>query len=277
LNIAVIGASGFIGLEVVKILSKNKKINIIGTYNKCRIFSKKKIIYKKLDIYKKKKNFYKYLGYPEIVINLCWSGLSNYKSEHHIEEELNAQKFFVKNLVSNGLKNIFISGTCYEYGKKKGELNEKMTANPKSSYSMAKNYLRKYVFSLKKIYKFNLIWGRIFYVYGKIRTRTTLYSKILDSFKKKKIFEVQGKLVRDYLNVHELSEYIVKLSLKKRDIGIINICSGRGISVRKIVRKISNIEKVKPVIKYVDNNLHNPYESEKYWGSNKKLKLHLNK
>ena len=55
MNIAVIGASGFIGLEVVKILSKNKKINIIGTYNKCRIFSKKKIIYKKLDIYKKKK------------------------------------------------------------------------------------------------------------------------------------------------------------------------------------------------------------------------------
>ena len=57
MNIAVIGASGFIGLEVVKILSKNKKINIIGTYNNFRIFSKKKIIYKKLDIYKKKKTF----------------------------------------------------------------------------------------------------------------------------------------------------------------------------------------------------------------------------
>jgi hypothetical protein len=129
-------------------------------------------------------------------------------------------KNFIKNLVSNGLKNIFISGTCYEYGKKDGELNEKMRINPKTSYAVAKNYLRKYVLGLRKKYKFNLIWGRIFYVYGKIKSRKTLYSSILDSFKKKKKLEVQGELIRDYLSVQELSKYIVELSLKRKNIVI---------------------------------------------------------
>lgn len=70
MKIAVIGATGFIGSEVVKILLKNKKINIIGTYNKSITSKKNRIIYRKLDIYKRKNNFYKYLDYPEVVINL---------------------------------------------------------------------------------------------------------------------------------------------------------------------------------------------------------------
>ncbi len=274
MKIAVIGATGFIGSEVVKILLKNKKINIIGTYNKSIISKKNRIIYRKLDIYKRKNNFYKYLDYPEVVINLSWSGLPNYNSNHHIKKELKAQKYFIKNLIKNGLKNIFISGTCYEYGKKDGELNEKMKINPKRPYALAKNYLRKYVISLKKKYKFNLIWGRIFYVYGKIKSRKTLYSSIVDSYKKQKKLEIQGELVRDYLSVQELSRYIVELSLKRKNIEIINICSGKGISLKKIVKKISNIEKIKPIIKLI-KNFNNPYESEKYWGSNKKIRFYL--
>lgn len=276
MKIAVIGATGFIGSEVVKILLKSKKNNIIGTYNKSIILKKKRIIYKKLDIYKRKKNFYKYLDCPDIVINLSWSGLPNYNSSHHIKKELKAQKFFIKNLIENGLKNIFVAGTCYEYGKKNGELNERMTADPKTSYAVSKNYLRKYIFLLKKKYDFNLTWGRIFYVYGKIKTRKTLYSSILDSFKKKKILEVQGRLIRDYLSVQDLSKYIVKLSLKKKDIGIVNICSGFGISLKKIVKKISFIENISPVIKFI-KILKNPHESKSFWGNNVKLKFYLNK
>lgn len=149
-----------------------------------------------------------------------------------------------------------------------------MKINLKRSYALAKNYPRKYVISLKKKYKFNLIWGRIFYVYGKIKSRKTLYSSIVDSYKMKKKLEIQGELVRDYLSVQELSRYIVELSLKRKSIKIINICSGKGISLKKIVKKISNIEKIKPIIKLI-KNFNNPYESEKYWGSNKKIRFYL--
>lgn len=276
MKIAVTGATGFIGSEVIKVLLKKKKISIIATYNKSKIIKKNKVItYKKLDIYKKNFNFYKHLRCPDIVINLSWSGLPNYQSKHHIKKELKAQKNFIKNLVSNGLKNIFISGTCYEYGKKDGELNEKMRINPMTSYAVAKNYLRKYVLGLRKKYKFNLIWGRIFYVYGKIKSRKTLYSSILDSFNKKKELEVQGELIRDYLSVQELSKYIVELSLKRKNIKTINICSGKGVSLKQIVRKISNIEKINPNIKFIKSFDH-PFESEKFWGSNKKIKFYLN-
>ena len=76
--------------------------------------------------------------------------------------------------------------------------------------------------------------------------------------------------------MQELSKYIVKLSLKKKDIGIVNICSGFGISLKKIVKKISFIENISPVIKFV-KILKNPHESKSFWGSNVKLKFYLNK
>lgn len=275
MKIAVIGGSGFIGSEVIKVLSRHKNVDIIATYKKSRILSKnKKIVYKKLDISKKKTNFFKYLEYPDVVINLSWSGLSNYESISHINNDLNYQKKFIKNLIENGLENIFISGTCYEYGKKKGSLNEGIITNPKTNYAIAKDCLRKYVFFLKKKYKFNLIWGRIFYVYGKINTRRTLYSSIIDAFKKNKVLEVQGRLIRDYLSVQQLSKYIVKLSLIKKDIGVINICSGLGISLKSFVKNICFIKKINPDIKFI-KILKNPYESEKFWGNNLKLNLVL--
>ena len=68
MKIAVIGASGFVGNYILTELKKNKNLKIIATFNKNKIYGNdKKIIYKKLDI-EKKKNFYKYLNKPEIII-----------------------------------------------------------------------------------------------------------------------------------------------------------------------------------------------------------------
>jgi uncharacterized protein YbjT (DUF2867 family) len=41
LKIAVTGATGFIGSEVIKVLLKKKKIRVIATYNKSKIIKKK--------------------------------------------------------------------------------------------------------------------------------------------------------------------------------------------------------------------------------------------
>ena len=272
MKIAIIGGTGFIGSYLVKFFIK-KKIRIIATYtNKKKLFFNKNVKWKYLNIYKEK-NYYKYLGNPDLVIHLSWGGLPNYNKISHIKHELNFQKSFIKGLISKGLKNIFISGTCYEYGKKKGKLNENMPTNPNNQYSKAKNELRKYLFKLKEKYYFNLTWGRIFYIYGKHNSRSTLYNQILESPKNNSVVNVQGNLIRDYLHINELVKLIYRISLKK-NINIINICSGKGIRLKNLIKKICKDEDIKPNIIYVKNKI-SKYESNAFYGDSKKLRKFL--
>lgn len=269
MKIAIIGGTGFIGIHLVKLFIK-KKIRIIATYtNKKKILFNTKVKWKYLNIYKKK-NYYKYLENPDLVIHLSWGGLPNYNKAFHLQYELPFQKNFIKSLVSKGLKNIFVSGTCYEYGKKKGRLNENMSTNPNTKYSIAKDKLRKYLFKLKKNYNFNLTWGRIFYVYGKHNSRATLYNQILESDKNNNEVKVQGNLIRDYLHINELVKLIYKISLKKNS-NIVNICSGKGVSLKNLIKKICKNENIKPKIIYIKNK-PNKYESVIFYGNSKKLK-----
>ena len=147
MKIAIIGATGFVGSNIIKFLPKEH--SIIATYkNKDKInnryLKKKNIKWKFLDIYNKK-NFFKYLEYPDIVIHLAWSNLPNYHQKFHINKELPKQKKFLSNLIRNGLKNIFIAGTCFEYGNRSGKLNENFLERPNNNYALAKILLKKYL------------------------------------------------------------------------------------------------------------------------------------
>jgi nucleoside-diphosphate-sugar epimerase len=271
MKIAVIGGTGFLGSNILKFIPKNYLITATYT-NKKKINKKlsKKIIWKYLDIYKKK-NFFKYLNKPDIVIHLSWSKLPNYNLKFHLTKELIKQKKFILDLIKGGLKNIFIAGTCFEYGKKNGKITENASEYPLSNYALAKFLLKKYVFLLSKKFNFNLIWGRIFYVYGKHNSRLTLYNQILDSSKRNLEIKINGKLVRDYLHVNRISKIIVDLSLKRKNFGLVNISSGKGVSLKKLVNSICKTEKIKPNINYVKIHRNN-FESNIFWGCNKKLK-----
>jgi len=278
MKIAVIGATGFLGSNIIKFLSK--KYKIIATYNnKNKIIRKyhniRNIKWKFLDIYKKKK-FFKYLEHPDIVIHLAWSNLPNYKRKYHIKKELPKQKKFIFSLINNGLKNIFIAGTCFEYGLQNGKLNENIKEKPNNNYSLAKYLLKKYIFSLKKKYNFNLTWGRIFYVYGKHNSRHTLFNQLLYSSKKNIKLNVNGNLIRDYLHIDQVSKIIVNLCIQRRDFGVLNICSGKGVSLKKLIKNICKKNKLKLNINY-KIKIKNSLEPNKFWGCNKKLKNCLGK
>ena len=274
MKIAVIGATGFLGSNIIKHLPK--KYKIIATYiNKKKIskkfIKKKNIKWKFLDIYKKK-NFFKYLENPDIVLHFGWSNLPNYQLKFHLKKELPKQKRFIFNLLNSGLKTIFIAGTCFEYGNQSGKLSESTLEKPNSNYSLAKCKLKKYTFALLKKFNFNLTWGRIFYIYGRHNSRATLYNQILESSKKNnQKINVTGNLVRDYLHIDEISKIIIELSLKKKIFGIVNICSGKGISLKNLIKKICKIENISAKINFINNNNKN-IEPIKFWGCNKKLK-----
>ena len=64
-----------------------------------------------------------------------------------------AQKRFLNNVIKNGLSNLVVAGTCFEYAKKNGKHSELDKTDPLTSYGKSKDLLRKFLFRLKKKYK----------------------------------------------------------------------------------------------------------------------------
>lgn len=277
MRIAVTGGNGFIGKYLIKFLIKDKKNKIIHLYRSKQI-KHARIKNVKFDISKKiKKNVYKEIGSSEYLIHLAWDNLNNYNSKSHLGTYTQNIKFF-RNLHSYSLKKIFVMGTCFEYGKRNGELKENLRANPGNNYSKSKHNLKKKLFKIFKYKEPIVIWGRLFYIYGEDQDPRTLYGQFSKSIKdKKKIFNMsKGDQTRDYLNVNTVIKIIIKILKKSDKSDVINICSGRPVSLKNLVKKWQKKKKYKLKFNYgyYKNSVN---EAQKFWGSTKKLKKILNK
>ncbi len=273
MKIALVGGSSNIGSHLIRYLSR-KKINLIATYNSTKPKENKNIIWKKLNIKNKNKNFYKFLDCPDLVINLAWADIPNYKLKNHFKT-FKYQKNFNYNIVNNGLKNLIVLGTCYEYGKKNGRINENQKEKPIIPYGMAKLKLLNSLKVLKKKKKFKFTWLRPFFVYGKNEKRNTLYTLIKNINKSEiKKISVCGNLIRDFVSIDFLCKTICKIIVLDKNFGVLNVSSGKGISIKKFV--IDNLDNVK-FLKKFDMNGSNPntFEPNSFWGCNKKLKKNV--
>lgn len=140
-------------------------------------------------------------------------------------------------MIEHGLSNLNLIGTCFEYGKQEGCLSESLQSNPITAYALGKDTLRKFLEELRKKQEFVFKWIRLFYMYGKGQSPKSiipLLDKALDN--NEKFFNMsRGEQLRDYLHIERVAEYIVKVALQNEISGIINCCSGKPISIRKLV------------------------------------------
>ena len=174
---------------------------------------------------KDKINLFDYFEEPDRMIHLAWEGLPNYEDSIHIKNNLPNNLRFIKNLISNGLKDISVTGTCFEYGMVDGCMNENMKANPSNSYSIAKDSLRKSIVDLKNKFDFNYKWIRLFYMYGEGQNKNSLIALLDEAIKNgEKEFNMSGgEQLRDYLHSDEVVKNITKIALQNKiDNQIIN-------------------------------------------------------
>jgi nucleoside-diphosphate-sugar epimerase len=276
IKVTVTGANGFIGRHVIKELSSyDVEVNAIAReyvqQSDLPSLEKGKWIF--FDLNKQQENAFNLLGKPDILIHLAWQGLPNYRSRHHFESELPLQYSFLKNLVNQGLNSLFVTGTCFEYGMQSGALAEDIETRPDNPYGFAKDTLRKQLEYYKRDHPFNLTWGRLFYLFGEGQSSSSLFPLLEAAVKRRDTtFNMSGgEQLRDYLSVKNVAKAIVKLALKKQDIGPINICSGQPQSVRAIVEKWleENHWSIKLNLGYYP---YPDYESMAFWGDATKIK-----
>lgn len=239
MKVAITGAAGFLGNYVLSELQSQRNIEIIAIIRPGRtnLIDTDKIKYKYLDIANPPENVFDIIGKPDVLIHLAWGGLPNYHSLHHYEIELPAHYTFLKMLVTQGLKTLVIPGTCFEYGMQSGPLSSDMETQPDNAYGFAKDTLRKQLQFFQKTADFNFIWARLFYMYGAGQAETSLYSQLCKAVEngEKKFKMSGGEQLRDYMSVSEVARQIVMLAKQEKNIGVLNICSGRPQSVRSLV------------------------------------------
>lgn len=272
-RVLVTGATGFIGCHVIsKLLDEGHEVIAISRDLK-KLDGLKRVTRKmEMDISKAPEDAYLTLGSPEVVIHLAWDGLPNYGSLHHFEQEVPRHYAFLKILIEAGLPSLIVTGTCSEYGMQSGSLSEDMPVLPVTPYGFAKDMLRRQLEYLQKRRPFGLTWCRLFYMYGEGQSADSLYSQLKSAVERKdSTFNMSGgKQLRDYLPVEKVAYYLVALATEKKSVGVINICAGKPISVRKLAEQWMHEYRWK-----INLNLgHYPYpdyEPMAFWGDATRL------
>jgi nucleoside-diphosphate-sugar epimerase len=217
-------------------------------------------------------DLFRLMGEPDTLLHLAWGGLPNYESLHHFEEELPAQYRFLRRLCEQGLENLVVTGTCFEYGMQSGPLREDLETRPSNPYGFAKDILRRQLQFLQKVRPFRLTWARLFYLFGNGQARTALWSQLRSVVERgTRTFNMSGgEQLRDYLPVTEVARHLVSLAALPGNHGCVNICSGKPVSVRALVEAW-----IKENGWEIDLNLgHYPYpdhEPMAFWGTRDRL------
>lgn len=274
MKIALTGATGFIGRHVLQALaSQDIEIIALSRQAKPDFPASLNIRTIQCDIAGAEPPDFADIDSPDILVHLAWDGLPNYHSLHHFETELPNQYRFLSHLIKTGLRHVTITGTCFEYGMASGPLSEEMRPQPENSYAFAKDALRQQLQYLQKDHPFCLTWARLFYMYGAGQGPKSLYSLLKAAVEAgEPVFNMSaGEQLRDFLSVDDIGRHVATLACLKKDVGIVNVCSGTPTSVRTLVEGWIDANNWQIAL----NRGYFPYpayEPLAFWGSDRKLK-----
>ncbi|MBJ6727755.1 NAD-dependent epimerase/dehydratase family protein [Geomesophilobacter sediminis] len=175
----------------------------------------------------------------DALLHLAWPDLDNYRALRHLSETLGEHCRFLELVVRAGVPRLLVAGTCFEYGLQNGPLTEECPTAPILPYPQAKDTLRRFLQALQREIPFRLTWTRLFYMHGAGQNPRSLIAQLdraIDAGAEN--FAMSGgEQLRDYSPVGDIAERLVRL-LERRDFdGIVNVCSGTPISVRRLVEE----------------------------------------
>jgi len=238
MKVALTGGTGFIGQHVRKLLAKSSHEVLLVVRDQAKIVNletREKFMI--ADISEERNDWFDYLGRPDVLLHLAWGGLPNYLDSYHLDVELPLQTKFLSRVISSGLTNLVVTGTCYEYGLTSGALVESQETNPNTPYGIAKDLLRKELFEIQLRQNFELTWARIFYPYGDGQSEISIYSQLraamLNGDQQFKMGS--GKQIIDFISVEKVASTLVSLTIRSAGEGLVNIGSGEPQSVLDFV------------------------------------------
>jgi dTDP-6-deoxy-L-talose 4-dehydrogenase (NAD+) len=272
MRVLVTGASGFIGRHVIRALQQHASCDIVATGRDERRLAALGVESVPMDLGDCDADSFAQFGCPDVIIHLAWPDISSYRDPIHIERHLWDSYRFVVTLAESGLRRVSCVGTCYEYGLQDGCLSEDLPTAPVTTYGVAKDSLRLFLECRLDLEVTEFHWLRPFYTYGEGQQSRALLPQLDLAIERGVEFFAMsgGDQVRDYLEVGDLAVAIVKASLQSEVRGIINVCSGKPVTVRALVeeRIARSGSAITPKLGFFPYPDHEPME---FWGDTTRL------
>ena len=175
----------------------------------------------------------------DVLAHLAWPGLPNYRALFHFEHNLMADYRFIKGAVEAGVKQVLVTGTCFEYGMQSGPLSEQVEPQPSNPYGLAKHTLHLFLRNLQQEKPFTLQWARLFYLHGEGQNPNSLLAALdraIDAGEAS--FNMSGgEQLRDFLPIASAADYLATIVHQRDFNGVINCASGQPVSVRALVEQ----------------------------------------
>lgn len=268
-KVVVTGAGGYIGRYVIHELCDQGYDVTAVDLRKKDWDSRAKFC--PVPIFSGEADIYEQLGKPDVCIHLAWRDGFVHNSPAHMDD-LSKHIIFLRNMISGGLPLLTVMGTMHEIGYWEGAIDEHTPCNPMTQYGIAKNALRQSLLLTAQNSQCKLHWLRAYYITSDDERGSNIFSKIVKAEKEgKRTFPfTTGKNKYDFIDIKELAKMIVAASVQDEINGIINVCSGKPISLS---------EEVESFIKEHGYNIklqygvfpERAYDSPAEWGDNSKI------
>ncbi len=237
--VALTGASGFLGRHVLAEMVRRGHRPVCmtrATTDPLPLAVPTSIV----DLDRPPNDLFAQLGRPNVVVHLAWDGLPNYGATRHLEVVYPSQVRFLRALLQQGVRRLVIAGTCFEYGLTEGRLHEDLSPSPVTAYAEAKVRLHASLAEHAAFEGVELVWARLFYVYGPGQPLSTLWGQVQQALAERwSSFPMSpGDQTRDYLPVEEAARLLSELALGALPLRApltVNVCSGQPIALRDLV------------------------------------------
>ena len=283
-RIIITGGSGFIGSHLIEALKKNGYKNLV-------VIDKNKPTDKNISFIKGDFSANKILRNTiknnDIIVHLACSTIpstSEQNKEKDIMENVIGAVRLLENCRGKKLKNfIFLSSGGTVYGNISKPAKETDAAQPSNAHGLMKYLIEKYIEIHAQLYGLNYIIIRASNPYGR-KVVGGIKQGVIDVLLKKitdnQLIEIwgDGKVVRDYFHIDDLTALLVKIIKKPTLNQTINVGSGHGISINNLLKIIKKVTGKKLKIKYLPGrgfdlpyNILNINKAKKLYGWRPKL------
>jgi len=254
MKVAVFGASGFVGINVVESLSK-AGIEVIASDIRQSDAIRTEFMKADLLDYDQVEQVVK--G-SDMVIHLAASPLPvsiekpRFNARINIEGSLN-----IMDAGRNcGVKKIIFSSASSIVGDVKyNPVDEIHPCTPKTPYGVAKYALENYLRVYQELYHLDYLVFRFFNVYGpwQYPESRAVIPMVYDKLKKEGSFNVfgDGSQTRDFIYVGDIAEFFVKSVKTSVKNEIVNMGTGKGTTIKEIVEIAGKILDINPKINYL--------------------------
>ena len=262
--------SGFIGKNLITKFSKNDRILSLSR-TKYKDFNLLNVQYLYGDISKPSNWIDTVKSFaPDCCIHLAWDGIPDF-SLNKCRENMNSNLIFLETLIKIGIPNLIFAGSCWEYGRCKGEINEEYNPNEVSIFGLSKLTILSFLEKLSYDFNFKYKWARIFFAYGPYQKKQSLICSIWNDIHESKKNSIKTPYAaKDFIYIDDVCRALLQLTNKNVQSGVYNLGSNNLTSIAEIANII-----------YSYYGLEMPYPNIKnesfdgFWANNTKL-LDLN-